>query len=100
MPRNRRSDMTGAELRAIRLRLRLLQGEFGERLGLSLNQVSRAERGLSGISRTVAILARLLNAGAPIAFESTPGTVADGGPQVLDVRVPPFKRRARRRRSK
>jgi transcriptional regulator with XRE-family HTH domain len=54
--------MTGEELRQIRTRLGLTQGEFASRLGVWLNTVSRWEIGERKIPEPVARLAQLIAA--------------------------------------
>ena len=56
-----RSEMTGAELREIRKRLRLTQVKFAARLGVASNHLAMSERGEKYIGRTVALFARELD---------------------------------------
>lgn len=52
------TDMTPAELRTIRLDLRLTQTEWGEWLGVTPQHVAKLERGAAQISVQTAKLAR------------------------------------------
>jgi DNA-binding transcriptional regulator YiaG len=54
------SDMSHEELAAIRRKLGLTQEAFAKELGLSVRGYQFAEAGHRNISKTVAILARLL----------------------------------------
>ena len=55
--------MTAQQLRAWRARLGLTQVEAAARLGISERQYIRIERGDGGITDTVALLARAVEAG-------------------------------------
>lgn len=54
--------MTGAELRAIRKRLRLSQTAFGALLGRQRDRIARYESGKAEIPQVVAVAARALEA--------------------------------------
>jgi transcriptional regulator with XRE-family HTH domain len=58
--------MTGEELRRIRTeRFKETQAEFAPRVGLTPNALARLERSERGISRTLAILARMIRRQRP-----------------------------------
>lgn len=53
--------MTGAELRALRLRLDLTQQEMADRLGISASAVAKLESGRNKLRGSTAKLIELLN---------------------------------------
>ncbi len=53
--------MSGAEIRRIRMSLRLTQREFAEKIGVHANTVARWERGELGIRRSIQQLLRFVS---------------------------------------
>ena len=52
--------MTGEELKALRLRLKLTQSQMAEKLGITLSAVFKLESGENNMSKPVAMLAEKL----------------------------------------